>query len=124
MLGAGLLTLVLLTSPEPAVVNEPLTGATISLRVGHQFSTDDAHARLQQLMEYWGGRFGISYEWLGHRLWVSGTVVGVSFRAHLDIIDRAVFAESTDPGMLWRNLAREYVGKKLRKYLSLDYAEQ
>lgn len=96
---------------------------TITLRVGHHFSTAEAHARVQQLLDYWKSRFGVKQDWTGERVWVSGSIIGVDFRAFLEVRDGTVQCESTDPGGLWRGFARDYVGKKLRKYLHPRYEE-
>ena len=106
------------TEPEKALGPE-----TITLRVGHKFSTAEAHIRVQQLLDYWKSRFGVTQTWSGDRVWVTGRIVGVDFHAILEVSDDQVQCESTDPGGMWRNFARDYVAKKLRKYLNPKYQE-
>ncbi len=96
---------------------------TITLKVGHKFSTAEAHARVQQLLDYWKSRFGVSQSWSGERVWVSGNIMRVDFSAILEVSDSSVKCESSDPGGLWRGFARDYVAKKLRKYLHPRYED-
>ena len=102
---------------------EPLPGAKITFLVGHHFSRSDARARVQQLLDYWETRASLTQIWKGDRVEVSGTVVGITFSASLYISEGAVRCESTDPGFVVRNTARDYVQTKLRKYLHPQYAE-
>lgn len=102
----------------------PPPAKTITVLVGHHFSRSDAHVRVQQLLDYWDSRARLIQKWTGDRVAVSGTVIGVTFSAILDITDGVVRCESTDPGFVVRNTARDYVQKKLRKYLNPQYAEQ
>ena len=121
MITAVLLSLCLSGSVAPD--HEPFKGQTISLLVGHKFSRVDAHARVQQLLDYWKRRYNVQQAWTGDNVEVSGVVVGVPFRAIIEITDGAVKCESSDPGALLRNSARDYVQKKLRKYLHPQYLE-
>ncbi len=121
MLSALLLSLCLSGSALPDSMK--LGPSTITLSIGHKFSTPEAHIRVQQLLDYWKARFGVTQNWVGERVWISGSIIGVDFRAILDVSNGWVKCESTDPGGLWRSFAREYVGKKLRKYLHPTYEE-
>lgn len=105
--------------PDP----KQLGPETITLHVGHKFSTAEAHVRVQQLLDYWKSRFGVTQKWSGERVWVSGSIVGVDFHAILEVSDGQVQCESTDPGGMWRSFARDYVSKKLHKYLHPKYLE-
>lgn len=121
MLSAVLLSLVLSGSAQPDP--KRLGPETITLKVGHKFSTAEAHVRVQQLLDYWKKRFGVTQDWTGEKVWVSGSIVGVDFHAILEVSDGQVRCESTDPGGMWRGFARDYVAKKLRKYLHPKYEE-
>ncbi|MBS1148598.1 MAG: hypothetical protein H6Q89_296 [Myxococcaceae bacterium] len=121
MLTTVLVTLVLSGSAQPAM--KTLGPETITLKVGHKFSTAEAHVRVQMLLDYWKSRFGVSQRWNGERVWVSGSIVGVDFDAILEVSDGQVQCESTDPGGMWRNFARDYVSRKLHKYLHPKYQE-
>ena len=122
MFTAVLLSLCL-SGSAPVDPHAELGPATITLRVGHKFSTAEAHVRVQQLLDYWKTRFGVTQSWNGERVWVSGSIIGVDFHAILEVKDSQVQCESTDPGGLWRGFARDYVAKKLRKYLHPKYEE-
>lgn len=121
MLTAVLVSLCL--SGSAKVDAKKLGPETITLRVGHKFSTAEAHLRVQQLLDYWKTRFGVTQDWTGERVWVSGSIVGVDFRAILEVSDGQVQCQSTDPGEMWHGFARDYVSKKLRKYLHPKYEE-
>ena len=121
MLCAVLLSLCLTGSAQADV--KKLGPETITLKVAHKFSAAEAHIRVQQLVDYWKKSFGVSQSWSGDRVFVSGRIVGVNFDAILEVSDGQVRCESTDPGGLWRGFARDYVAKKLRKYLHPKYEE-
>ncbi len=120
----AMLCLPLVGSAGPASsASVPLTGPLLTARVVHGFSVSDAHARVQQMLDYWHQRFGVASRWDGQQVWVQGTIWGVDFRARFEVSDGVVSAEATDPGPLWRRAAIDYTIKKLRKYLSPTYAE-
>lgn len=117
------LVLALSLSNAPVVeVSRELPKDTITLAVGHHFALGDAHARVQLLLEYWARAFGVRFEWVGERVWVAGSVWGVKIHAYLEVAGEQVRAVAADPGWL-RNSARDYVTKKLKKYLHPQYAE-
>ncbi len=122
MLCAVLVSLCLSGSAVPAA-RQQLGPETITLHVNHKFSTSEAHVRVQQLLDYWKKRFGVTQTWSGERVWVSGSIVGVDFHAVMEVTDQQVQCESTDPGGMWRGFAQDYVAKKLRKYLHPRYEE-
>ena len=95
----------------------------MTLKVAHAFTTQEAHVRLQQLIDYWKNRFGVEQQWAGDRVWVSGSIIGIDFKAFLEVKGDSVQCESTDPGRLWRGFAQDYVAKKLKKYLHPKYEE-
>lgn len=105
---------------EPAGKSDELP---LTTRVVHAFTVSDAHARIQQMLDYWHQRFGVETKWEGECAFVSGKVWGVDFRAKFDILDGVVNAESTDPGPILRGRINDYTVKKLKKYLSPNYAE-
>ncbi|MFT3842646.1 MAG: hypothetical protein QM723_36990 [Myxococcaceae bacterium] len=96
---------------------------SLTTRVAHGFTVSDAHVRIQQMLDYWHQRFGVETKWDGECAFVSGKVWGVDFRAKFDILDGVVNAESTDPGPILRGRINDYTVKKLKKYLSPNYAE-
>ncbi len=96
---------------------------TITLRVGHKLTTDEAHVRVEQMLEYWKKRFSVTHTWSGEKVFVTGKIYSVDFKAILEVTNQQVACESSDPGGLWRSFARDYVGKKLKKYLHPTYEE-
>ena len=102
---------------------KPIESPALSARVSHAFTVGDAHLRVQQLLDYWHTRFGVNAEWDGERVFVTGKVWGVDFRAMFEVLDGVVSASATDPGPLWRGKLTDYTVKKLKKYLSPNYAE-
>ena len=115
-------------APVAAAPAKPLDsklggGPLLHFEVTHPFSRTDARTRVQQLLEYWKGRFGVQNSWAGDHAFVSGRVMGIDFRARIDVNERAVDADTSDPGALLRGSARDYIGRKLKKYLSPTYQE-
>lgn len=108
------------TAPAPPF---ELSGATITLEVPHAFPRAFARERVGYLLDYWKHRFGVTSEWRGDSAYLSGRVFGMQIRARFDVGDSAIAAVANDPGWFWRNKARSYVTKKLKKYLHPDYAE-
>jgi uncharacterized protein YqgC (DUF456 family) len=92
-------------------------------KVDHHFSVADARARTQMLLDYWAKAYGVKHSWHGDRVFVTGKVIGVQIDAFIDVKDDAVGGEGTDPGPFVRGLARDYVQKKLQKYMHPEYRE-
>lgn len=111
--------------PAAAPVDEFATsGEPLKFEIGHHFARPDAKVRVQQLLEYWTQAFGVKNHWEGDHARVRGKVFGIDFNARLDVTDTTVGGEATDPGALFRAAASNYVKRKLRKYLSPQYADQ
>ena len=104
--------------PAPA----PNGGLTVELR--HTFSRAEARVRIQQLLDYWGTRWGVHRSWDGDTARVQGMVMGIPFDARLEVKDHEVFAVTSDPGLVLRHMALDYVSRKLRKYLNPSYREE
>lgn len=116
------LALALTLASSPPEVSRALGEETISIQVGHAFTLSDAHARVQMLLDYWGKAFGVRSEWVGERVWLQGQVWGIALHAYLDVAANTVRAVAADPGWL-RDNAKDYVKRKLQKYLHPLYAE-
>ncbi len=113
-------------APPPTAPQVPDTlgpGRRLHFDVPHTFSRSDAHARVQQMLDYWNSRWGVQAQWFGETALVSGQVMGLDFKARLDVSDSDVRGQTTDPGGLWRSTARNYIFKKLRKYLHPQYQD-
>jgi hypothetical protein len=117
------LALVLSADPAPAVHVEPLQGETFALTQPHHFKKPDAKARVQYMLEYWRTAYNVAYVWVGERAWIEGQVLGVAFHAFIDVMDDKVAGEAIDPGGLRGAMAKNYIVKKLKKYLHPTYEE-
>jgi hypothetical protein len=91
--------------------------------VDHHFSVDDARARTQMMLDYWKKAYGVESRWEGNRAFVKGRVIGVHIDAYIDVTESSVGGEGVDPGPFVRSLARDYVQKKLLKYMHPQYQE-
>ena len=83
----------------------------------HPFGKEEAKRRLQHLTSYWHTNHGVSAEWTGDTARLQGNVKGITFDAHITVLDGQIEAEATDPGLLLRAAATGYLKKKLADYL-------
>ena len=83
----------------------------------HDFSVEDARARLQVLGEYLKNRHGIVVTWNGDKASVRGKYMVVSIEAEMTLAPGVVHVSARDPGMLWRAKAKSYLQDKLATYL-------
>jgi Putative polyhydroxyalkanoic acid system protein (PHA_gran_rgn) len=88
------------------------------LTVPHGLDLPDARARLHALGEYLGNKYGLSIQWTGDdEASVSGSYLVVSISGKLLLAPRSVTFTGKDPGMLWRGKAKDYLVRKLEKYM-------
>lgn len=106
-----------------ASAEAPSHGDTLQLAQSHAFSRSEARVRVQQLLDYWSTRFGVQRTWQGDTARVRGSVMGVPFDGMVVVGDHEVSASTSDPGLLLRSTALEYVQRKLKKYLHPTYQE-
>jgi Putative polyhydroxyalkanoic acid system protein (PHA_gran_rgn) len=92
-------------------------------KVDHHYSVADARARTQMMLDYWKKAYGVRSSWDGDRVYISGRVIGVQIDAYIDVTPESVGGEGADPGPFMRGLARDYVQKKLQKYMHPDFRE-
>jgi hypothetical protein len=92
-------------------------------KVDHHFSVADARARTQMMLDYWKKAYGVRSSWEGDRVYISGRVIGVQIDAFIDVTPESVGGEGADPGFLMRGVARDYVQKKLQKYMHPEFRE-
>jgi hypothetical protein len=92
-------------------------------KVEHHWSLTDARNRTQMLVDYWKKAYGVQATWQGDRVYVKGRVIGVDIDAYIDVQAGSVGGEGLDPGPLMRGFARDYVQKKLEKYMHPEYRE-
>lgn len=103
---------------EPFVIE---AASALKLEVTHAFERSVARERIGYLLAYWAERFGVQNQWLGDRVFLSGRVWGVDFKAVFHVQEKAVLALADDPGSVLTSAAQGYVHRKLRKYLHPTY---
>ncbi len=88
------------------------------LTIPHRLDLGDARARLHALGDYLSNKHGLTVTWNGEDdATVSGSYLVVSISGGLHLTPQAVSFTGKDPGMLWRGKARDYLTRKLEKYL-------
>lgn len=110
-------------SVSTARAEAPPHRGTLQLAQSHAFSRSEARVRVQQLLDYWSTRFGVQRTWQGDTARVRGSVMGVPFDGLVVVGDHEVSASTSDPGLLLRSTALDYVQRKLKKYLHPTYQE-
>lgn len=83
----------------------------------HTLADDDARARVQALGDYIRTRHGIDCTWSGDQATFRGKYLIVRIEGTLTLSPGLVVFEGKDPGMLWRSKAKDYLARKLGKYL-------
>lgn len=100
---------------------------TMKFEVPHSLPKDEVRKRVEQLLKYWGGKYGVKSDWQGEGARLVGKVMGIQLDASFVITDKAVQGEGTDPGLLLRNQAKSYLQKKFSAVLdpskSLDQVQ-
>ncbi len=112
-----------LNAEAPALPTLDAVEHPVTFLVPHHFARAAARERIRQLLAYWHARFGITSQWNGDRVFMSGSIFGVDIRALLDVSDSCVRGTAADPGWLWRSPGTSYVEPKLKKYLHPTYDE-
>jgi hypothetical protein len=85
---------------------------TMKFEVPHSLPKDEVKKRVEQLLQYWGSKYGVKADWAGDGAKLMGKVMGINLDASFTITDKAVQGEGTDPGMLLRSQAKSYLQKK------------
>ncbi|GHG76151.1 hypothetical protein GCM10012319_25040 [Comamonas sp. KCTC 72670] len=80
--------------------------------IPHSLPKEEVKQRVEQLLQYWGGKYGVKADWQGEGAKIVGKVMGIQMDASFVITDKAVEGEGTDPGMLLRGQAKSYLQKK------------
>jgi putative polyhydroxyalkanoate system protein len=89
----------------------------MKLELSHSLSRDEAKRRIEKLAQYWSQQYGVTANWNGDSVKLNGKVKGIAFDATVQIADKVVHAEGTDPGFLIRAAATAYLKQKLADYL-------
>lgn len=90
---------------------------TLKFEVPHSLPKDEVKKRVEQLLTYWGNKYGVKADWQGEGAKLVGKVMGIQLDASFVITDKAVAGEGTDPGMLLRGQAKSYLQKKFGEVL-------
>ena len=90
---------------------------TLKFEVPHSLPKDEVKKRVEQLLTYWGTKYGVKADWQGEGAKLVGKVMGIQLDASFVITDKAVAGEGTDPGMLLRGQAKSYLQKKFGEVL-------
>jgi hypothetical protein len=89
----------------------------MKFEVPHTLPKEEAKKRIEGLAEYWGGKYGVKTAWSGDSANISGKVMGITINARLDVTDRTVGGEASDPGFLFREKAKSYLTHKFTTFL-------
>ncbi|WP_224241346.1 polyhydroxyalkanoic acid system family protein [Hyalangium gracile] len=90
---------------------------TMKFEVFHTLQKDEAKKRVEQLLHYWGTKYGVKSDWAGDGAKLNGKVMGINLDASFVITDKAIQGEGTDPGLLLRGQAKAYLQKKFASVL-------
>lgn len=91
----------------------------MKLRIDYptQLPAEECKTRLQALGDYLWTKHKIGVTWEGDRAQIKGRYLVVAIDGTVEIRDGQVSFEGKDPGMLWRNKAKDYLKHKLSTYL-------
>lgn len=89
----------------------------LKLEIPHSLNLDDAKARVQALIDYWGRKYGVKATWSGDKVSFAGKAMGITIDGHLTVHAQKVAGEASDPGMLLRGQAQKYLTNKFADYL-------
>jgi hypothetical protein len=88
----------------------------MKIEESHNFTVDEAQARLKLLVDSWEKKVGLKATWTGPNVNVNGSAMGVTIQADVRIEASRIIAEGKDPGMLMRAAATGYLKKKFAEY--------
>ncbi len=83
----------------------------------------EAKARLQTLGSYLQNKHGIGVTWDGDQAAIKGRYLVVAIEGTVTVREGIVTFDGKDPGILWRNKAKEYLTHKMSKYLDPNISE-
>ena len=89
----------------------------------HSFSMEEARERIVALGEYFQNKHGLTVSWTSDdTAEISGKYMVVTIEGRVEVKADKVSFSGKDPGMLWRGKAKDYLDKKLSKYLDAGSA--
>ncbi|HLT30225.1 MAG TPA: polyhydroxyalkanoic acid system family protein [Myxococcaceae bacterium] len=106
-------------------LNAPGSGRPYTIRIEqpHTYSAQEARVRLSYLLDYWTERFGVTQQWSGNTVLVTGKVLGIRVEAWVQVQGHRIWALAVDPGPLMRGAGERYIRKKIAKYMHPTYEE-
>ena len=91
---------------------------SIRIEHPHELGLDEARERIRALADYLRNKYSIHSTWTGtNEARFQGSVLVVKFDVNVVVEDKRVVLDGKDPGMLWRNKAKDYLHHKLTTYL-------
>jgi putative polyhydroxyalkanoate system protein len=91
--------------------------SNIQVEHAHSLGLEEVRARVHALGDYLTTKHGIAVTWEGDRASVKGRYLVVVIEGSVTLEADKVTFEAKDPGLLWRSKAKEYLTRKLAKYL-------
>jgi hypothetical protein len=96
---------------------------SFELSAPHRLEISDARVRLHALGEYLSNKYGLTITWTGEdEASVSGSYLVVTISGNLRLMPTSVTFTGKDPGMLWRGKAKDYLLRKIEKYMDPNVA--
>ncbi len=83
----------------------------------HDLPKTDARTRLELLGEVLVRKYGCTVRWEGDTAHVTGRVLVQTFHASATLEPGRLILEGDDPGLLWRDKVRAFLGKHLGRWL-------
>ena len=110
---------------RPPPVNAPGSGRPYTIRIEqpHAYTAQEARVRLSYLLDYWTERFGVTQQWSGNTVLVTGKVLGIRVEAWVQVQGHRIWALAVDPGPLMRRAGERYIRNKIAKYMHPTYDE-
>ena len=71
---------------------------TMKFEVPHTLPKDEVKKRVEQLLQYWGSKYGVKADWAGDGAKLVGKVMGIQLDATFVITDKAVSGRGHRPG--------------------------
>ena len=88
------------------------------LEHAHSLDSQDARERMKALGDYLSNKHGLGVTWSSDdEARISGKYLVVTIEGAVTLREGAVQFRGKDPGMLWRGKAKDYLSRKLAKYL-------
>ncbi len=115
--GAVVTAALLLPSTSSAEDGSSAKPPRMHFEIHHSLPLTKALHRINLLTTYWSEKYGVLTRWSGPSAEVSGRVLGMKLDAHLEVKEKSVGGDVSDPGFFLRGTARSYLYRKFTTYL-------